>query len=271
MKALIIGAVFIFLTHISTDALAADIVINEFVPNPASNDTEWVEFYNTTNLTIDLSNYFFDDDTNFDSDAGSSTKVALYGILQGFQTCFWDLSSYLNNNGDSPTLLSLGNSSPVDTFTYSSSSAGMSYARNPDGGVWNLNQTPSKSQSKCTDLALTSTPTNSPTATSTVTPTKTPTPIKTLTPTKSPTSTKTPTPTKAQESKDEKETSILGTSSTINKEPTKEEVKVASSNTNLAGNFFILAGIVFSILCGIVILWPKIKPYLNRDAKDSNE
>lgn len=270
MKALIIGAVFIFLTFISTEALAADIVINEFVPNPSSGDSEWVEFYNTTNSTIDLSNYFFDDDNNLDSDSGTSLKVALSGILQSLQTCFWELPSYLNNNGDSPTLFILENSSPVDTFNYSSSSAGLSYSRVPDGGVWSFNQTPSKSQTKCIDSAPTFTPTSAPTLTATLTSTKTPTPTKTTTPTKSPSPTKTPTP-EDQNTNDDKETNILGTSTTDANEPTKQDVKVASSNTNLAGSFFILAGIVFSILCGIVILWPKIKPYINRYEKDSNK
>lgn len=200
---LVIFALFILL--FPSPIFAADVVINEFLPNASQ---EWVEFYNTIDSQVDLSNYFFDDDKDFNSDSGSSAKIPLSGLLSSHSTCYVDLSSFLNNNGDSPTLLKL-DGNIEDTYTYASSSADRSYARVPDGGNWQMDQTPTKSSNKCSDLApsptltptptptLTPTPTNSPTPTSTSTSstsTNTPTPTKTPTPKKTPTPTKTPTP-----------------------------------------------------------------------------
>lgn len=165
----------------STSAL----VINEFVPNA---NPEWVEFYNNDATTTDLSNYYFDDDTDFNSDSGSSSKIALSGLLNSGQTCFRDLSTMLNNDGDTPTLFK-ADSTLVDSYNYASSSAGLSYSRVPDGAEWMVAQTPTKSTQNCQDLAPTSTP---------VPPTSTPippTPNPTPTPTVAPVPTKKPTPT----------------------------------------------------------------------------
>ena len=83
------------------------IVINEFLAKPSSQNSEWVEFYNPTSQTIDLSDYYFDDDTSFESDSGSSAIISLSGLLQSQQTCYWELPNYLNNTGDSPSLFKI--------------------------------------------------------------------------------------------------------------------------------------------------------------------
>lgn len=244
---------------------AADIVINEFLPNPPSGSPEWVEFYNTTNSTVDLSDYYFDDDTNFDSDSGSSAKIALAGLLPSFQTCFWELSSYLNNNGDSPSIFKIGNTVIMDTYTYSSSSAGLSYSRMPDGGSWFALQTPTKSSSKCIDLAPTLIPTSAPANTPTNPPTSTTKP--TVTPTVvTKAISKTPTPTAPTSSKDK---DILGnaTQSSNNSFEKSKEIKI--ENIQKSNNFlpiiFISIGVVFLLACAIVFLYPNIKNYLNRN------
>ncbi|MDP1721758.1 MAG: lamin tail domain-containing protein [Candidatus Gottesmanbacteria bacterium] len=174
----------------------AAVVINEFLPAPSSGNVEWIEFYNTEPSSEDLSNYYFDDDTNFDSDSGSSGRLAISGLLLSSATCYVELSTYLNNNGDTPTIFKL-DGSLIDSYQYASSSADKSYARVPDGGSWQVNQTPSKSSSKCSDLAPSPTPTPTPTPTpqATATPTFTPTPTKTPTPTPTTKPTATPTPT----------------------------------------------------------------------------
>ena len=243
---------------------AADILINEFVPNPVAGDSEWVEFYNTTNSTVDLSDYFFDDDTNIDSDSGSSVKVALSGILPASQTCFWELSSYLNNNGDSPTLFKIGSSTFLDTYTYSSSSAGLSYVRIPDGGSWNFNQTPSKSSNKCIDSVPTATLTPIPTASNTPTKSLTPTPTIKLTssPTPLPSPTKTPTPKPTSSTPSPTQTSVLGISQSSSQsvlgdsdEKTREQTKAivpGESKSKAIGIIFIFLGVIFLSLCGIV-------------------
>lgn len=268
MKAIL--ALFAFLTLLLVvlkPAFAADILINEFIPNPGTNETEWVEFYNTTSSVVDLSDYFFDDDANFESDSGSSAKIALSGLLSSTQTCFLDLSSYLNNNGDAPSLFKLGNNTAVDTYSYSSSSAGLTYSRIPDGGNWNINQSPSKSSTKCTDLAPTTTLTPIPTAQNTLTPTNTPTPIKTLTPTKTPTPTLKPSPL-VSITDIQNETKVLGQNTKdLDKDSQTQEtvdnvkVKGFQNKDNLIGKIFILIGIVFLLLCVIVFFYPMLSNY----------
>jgi len=176
----------------------AQVIMNEFVPNSSQ---EWVEFYNSNSLTEDLSNYYFDDDTNFDSDSGSSQKISLSGLLSSLSTCYLDLNTVLNNNGDNPTLFKMDGST-VDTYSYTTTTSDKSYSRTPDGGDWQIDQTPTKSTVKCSDLAPTPSPTPEPTAAPTqnpttaptITPTKSPTPISTKSPTPKPTPTLTSTP-----------------------------------------------------------------------------
>jgi len=197
----IIAVIFLFTSFlfISSDSVKAQVVINEFVSKP---NPEWVEFFNKTTSEVNLGNYFFDDDADFGSDSGSSAKIILQGILQGGALCYWEMNSFLNDGGDIPTLFAV-NGDLIDTYSYSSSSAGFSYSRIPDGGDWQVNVTPTKMETACQNLP-TPTPSPSPSSTPTLTPTPTPTPTKTPTPipTRSPTpvATKTPTPTETQTS-----------------------------------------------------------------------
>lgn len=250
---------------------AVEVLINEFLPNPSSESSEWVEFYNTSSTTIDLSNYYFDDDTNFDSDSGSSPKAALSGLLSSLQTCFWELSTYLNNNGDSPTIFKIGSSTSVDTYTYSSSSAGLSYARVPDGGNWIVSQQPTQSSTKCIDLAPSPTPTPSPTSSPTPTSAPAPTATKTPTPTSTPNS---PTLTPVKSSPNIKPsvtifpTSVLGESTrsaesrlvetsklALGKNLDNEkQVSPASAGTSFP-LIFIILGVVFISACVILSTW----------------
>ena len=165
-------------------------VINEFLPKPNVGEIEWVEFYNNSLSTIDLSDFYFDDDTSFDSHIGK-TKILLSGLLIAGSASYrqLDASGYLNDTGDSPTLFRTDGST-VDTYTYTSVTEGKSYGRVPDGGEWQTEQIPTKSSTQCSDLAPSPTPSPTPTPTPTPIPTPTPTPTKTLTPTP----TKTPTP-----------------------------------------------------------------------------
>ena len=171
-----------------TSPVWAAVAINEFLPAPSSGNKEWVEFYNPDSSTIDLSDYFFDDDSDFQSDSGSSGKIAIAGLLAPTSTCYWDLSTYLNNNGDTPTLFNTAGTT-IDSYTYTKTTTDKSYVRVPDGGEWQADQAPTKSSANCLDLAPTPTPT--PTATPTPTPTSAPT--STPAPTTIPTITPKPT------------------------------------------------------------------------------
>lgn len=181
--------IFIFLLFFALPQSAnAQIVINEFSPkNP-----EWVEFFNQSANEINLESYYFDDDTDFNSDSGTSTKIKLQGILPVNSLCYLDLSTYLNDTGDNPTLFAL-NGDVLDTYQYASSSASLSYSRIPDGGTWQINTAFSKTTISCQDLYVpTPTPTSTPTIEPTQSPTKTPSP--TQPPTSKPTPTKSPSP-----------------------------------------------------------------------------
>jgi len=200
LSLLFLAAFFLF----SVSEIKAQVVINEFFPK----STEWVEFYNKGSSTEDLSNYFFDDDTDFNSDSGSSNKFNLSGLLPGGGLCFREMSSYLNDSGDSPTLFAL-NGDILDSYTYASSSADKSYSRIPDGGSWIYGEL-SKTDISCQSLP---TPTPEPTATPTNTPT--PTPTVTSNPTAMPTKTSSPTPTK---------TPTLKPTATFSSMPASEEL-----------------------------------------------
>ncbi|MFZ5933133.1 MAG: lamin tail domain-containing protein [Patescibacteria group bacterium] len=195
-------------------------LINEFLPNGTS---EWVEFYNDKDYPVDLSKYFFDDDNDFVSDIGSN-KISLSGILPPGGLCYWDLSTYLNNDGDTPTLFS-DTGTIVDTYTYASTSAGLSFSRVPDGGAWQINVSPSKASTNCASLAPTPTPTPTPSPT----PTPTPTPIPTKSPTSTPTKTSTPKPISTPEvvlSNEENDSNelVLGLREQLKESEEKEEV-----------------------------------------------
>lgn len=203
----------------SVSFAAGSVVINEFLPAPSSGNPEWVELYNPTSSTIDLSDYYFDDDTSFDSDAGSSTKVALSGLLNPQASCYIDLSSFLNNNGDTATILKT-DGSVTDSYQYTQTTQDKSYARVPDGEQWQANQIPTKSSSRCADLAPTPLP---------PTPTVTPTLIT------EPSSPPTPSPTTQPSStpRPPSPSGIPTAPSSISSTPTSIEGSVLASTNNI--------------------------------------
>lgn len=162
--------IFVFFSafFFSVPEVAAQVVINEFHPN----SPEWVEFYNSSSDVINLSDFWFDDDDNFVSDIGTSSKRRLSGLLSGGATCYLDLNSYLNDNGDKPTIFSLSGEI-IDSYSYTSSLGDKTYSRYPDGGEWaSAGMDPTKSLTNCLSLA-TSTPIPTPTQTPTPTPVST--------------------------------------------------------------------------------------------------
>jgi len=183
--------VFVWLVLISLfipQIVDAQLLINEFSPkNP-----EWVEIINVGSSEINLSGYYFDDDPDFNSDSGNSTKVLLNGLFQSNNLCFIDINSYLNDGGDIPTLFA-PNGDILDSYSYSSSSANLSYSRIPDAGEWQVGATFSKTLNSC---SLLPTPTPAPTQVPTAEPTNAPTvtTAPTAQPTVKPCPTKSPSP-----------------------------------------------------------------------------
>ena len=101
-----------------------NIVINEFVANPAVGEHEWVELYNKESVAVDLSGWKLED--------GQGVFAALTGNLppRGFLVVEI-LGSRLNNDGDRIALKHLSNT--VDSAAYGNSQPGKSFARAADG------------------------------------------------------------------------------------------------------------------------------------------
>lgn len=189
-----LGSILLLFFIIKTPVFAGDVVINEFLPNPSgptSEDTEWIELYNTTTISVDLSGWQIDDIAG----GGTSPYTLPSGtVILGNSFLVFEKSATnvgLNNGGDSVRLIS-ATGIEVDIFSYTSTTEDVSYGRQNDGSSqWITFSSPTKGSSNNTSApAPTATLAPSPT----VVPTETPMPTKTPTPTKIPTPTKTPTP-----------------------------------------------------------------------------
>lgn len=225
----------------------AQILLNEFSPR----SPEWVEIINTGDSTININNYYFDDDNDFNSDSGSSAKIKLSGLLTSKTTCYVEMNSFLNDGGDLPTLFA-ENGDILDSYNYASSSANLTYSRVPDGGTWQVDVSPSKTSLSCSNLQ-TPTPTVTPTSTPTVTitPTQTANPTPTATPKPSPTKTATPKPTATpQETEEAVETELPFYDLTADPTelPTSAPLVKGISTENkvpIISSIFIILGVLF--------------------------
>ncbi|MBA3468325.1 MAG: lamin tail domain-containing protein, partial [Herpetosiphonaceae bacterium] len=109
------------------------LVINEFLAAPFSGGAEFIELYNRGPDPASLTGWKIDDVA--DGGASPHTIPADTTIAPGG---FWvlDVGSFLNNSGDSLNLID-PSGLITDTYTYTSSFAGMSTSRLPDGlGAW---------------------------------------------------------------------------------------------------------------------------------------
>ncbi len=159
--------------------------------NP-SDSIEWVELYNPTDQTVDLSNWKIKD-----GNSSTNDDLTLTGQITPFSFSTFDhTSGWLNNSGNEIVTLLDNKNQTVDNYQYSGTSKGKTYGRQPDGGEWIAALDPSKDNSNGTS----STPSPAPDPTSTPnpqpTPSPTPTPQSSAATSKSKTSTtsKTPTP-----------------------------------------------------------------------------
>ena len=105
------------------------VLINEFMPKPSSG-AEWAELFNPNPFTIDLSGWKIDDDTI----GGSQTTIVAGTFIPANGLLVISLSTnILNDSGtDMAQLLDAGGAM-IDNHSYSSATAGQSYARIPDG------------------------------------------------------------------------------------------------------------------------------------------
>jgi hypothetical protein len=165
-------------------ALAPALLINEFMPRPGTGG-EWAELINLGDTDLDLAGWAIDDDTIGGTRTliAAGTSAPAHGLLLVALT-----ANILNDTGTDAIQLSDPAGTLVDSFAYSSASAGQSYARMPDGGpswlkgapspgAWNSSATPTMPVTPSSAPAATNTP--SPTATTS--PTYTPTATNTAT------------------------------------------------------------------------------------------
>jgi hypothetical protein len=166
----------VFLLSSQTSVVQAQVIINELYPNPNTDESEWAELRNAGGSPVDLTGWQLWDELSSASlvhTLGSSTQLAAGELL------VITLKSVLNNTGDGLVLKNTAGE-VVDTFSYPSSTKGLSWARDsadpsvifetlPSAGAINPAPTPS--------------PTPAPTPTPTPTPPKDPSGAPTVHPT----------------------------------------------------------------------------------------
>ena len=132
------------LSSVSCEVTPGQVVINEVLPAPLNNGSEWVELYNTTASTINIGYCYIDDSVGGSPDyqIPASTLISPHG--------FWtlDRTSYFNNGGDDVRFLKEDATTVLDIYTYGNTAYDVSWYRNPDGGPWAASPTasPTKGQ-----------------------------------------------------------------------------------------------------------------------------
>lgn len=270
-------SLFLYIFFFTQIVHAADVVINEYLPNPegSSETTEWIELYNTTEDDIDLTDWKIDDVANAGSSIYSLSPISTISA-KGFFILERSVSGIiLNNDSDTIRLLNASNEL-IDEYTYSETEENIFYGRKIDGGTEWVKFSSSTKNSTNNTGSIIITPTNSPipsyeptdtsgptkTPTLTKSPTFTPLPIFTKVPTKkiTPAIKTSPTPKELSPAK-KSEKKVLGDFSgkkpTESLEPTPTKVN-GSSRLN-PGTIFISIGGIFFIACGILIFYMKNK------------
>lgn len=241
----------------------AQVVINEVMPNPSGDDkhNEWVELYNTSDITVEIIGYKLVDAAEKSliidlSKTGSVAMIPPKSWIVVYRN--GDNSFSLNNDGEETIKLFVSDLStdPIDIFSYIDSSENKTWGRIPDGGqIYNQVLPPSLGLPNTAPTPEpTTTPTQTPTSTPSPTPTKTASPTKTATATPKPTAIKTSTPkpsptsTSTSESQSSESAFVLSDISIGEDNTPTPEGKVAGASTN---NFpfqalgLILAGVGF--------------------------
>ncbi len=111
---------------------AGQVLINEILP-AASSGVDWVELYNTTDATLDISYCYIDD---ISGGGGSPIQIAAGTTIPAHGFWTMDRSSYFNNGGDDVRLLLDDQATVLDAYTYPSTAYDVSWYRLPDGGAW---------------------------------------------------------------------------------------------------------------------------------------
>ncbi len=141
------------------------VLINEYLPAPASGESEYVELFNTNTFAIDLNGWQIDD-----IEEGGSTPYAIpsdNALIPAQGHLLYTRKFGLNNGGDTVRLIA-ADGSLRDSHSYSSNpGTDIPWSRFPDGGTWRTDLPQSPGQPNPAP------PTSTPTATFTSIPTPT--------------------------------------------------------------------------------------------------
>ncbi|MCC6711403.1 MAG: lamin tail domain-containing protein [Candidatus Pacebacteria bacterium] len=110
----------------SVKQVKAQLIISEVYPNPNDQETEWVELYNPSDETIDLDSWQLWDQLSKPSNIYTFTSGEQ---LTSLAYLVVELKSVLNNSGDTVILYDQ-NQVVQDSLTYTSSTKGLSWAKN---------------------------------------------------------------------------------------------------------------------------------------------
>jgi hypothetical protein len=131
-----------YTVNCKTAGNANDAVMNEIYARGTTADPDWVELYNPTSASINLSGYKIYD---AGGQSGSKTKKEIPSgtILQsrGFYVIITEDGSAsgfgLSSSGEQ-LWLEKNNGKLIDSVNFTGHAAAQSYGRNPDGGSWQL-------------------------------------------------------------------------------------------------------------------------------------
>ena len=121
------------------------IFLTEFSPNPVAPQMEWVELYNDSQNSADISGYTIRDST-------SSNKQILSGIIspQSYFTFSFN-NNFLNNTSSDSVRLFDKNNNPIDSQSSKPLPAGLSFSKQNDGTWCPTDSTPNSQNNLCKD------------------------------------------------------------------------------------------------------------------------
>ncbi|GEM_PF-5778421 len=258
--------VLVLFLSVKTGVFAEDVILNEFLVDPDSN--QWVELYNKGTSSVDISGWFIDDNGGTQKFTIPENTIIGSSEFKVFESSFFNL-----NRATSDVASLLNGSILIDSYSYDTGpGVNRSFGRQIDGtGDWVIFDNPTKgvSNNLSTPIPIPSpSPISTPTSTSTPSPTHSPSPTKSPTP-KSPTPTKSPTPAKSTPtpSKSSSQTSdskILAIATVaISEIPSSKPLSsqspspattavLGSSSANNLPKILMGIGSVFLLACGIL-------------------
>ena len=282
MKAIVVLIVLLgLLTFIKSVFASSNVVINEFLANPASGGNEWVELYNPTSSDVNLSGWALSDKS------GSKKSLDMLKAIpaNGFAVYEYSGDGWLNNSASDskPESISLfdNNGSAIDSFSYySDQKESITTGRSPDGSDnWSVlaSQTKGSANGNPPD---TPTPTPGPTAAPAKIKTPTPSPKPTFPPAKTPAATSAISPTITEgsiialatpETATDYPTDypdVLATDSTdvlatqnsnVSPAPSIKPSMAKKQSVNNLPGILIALGLIFFASCGILVFQSPIK------------